>query len=227
MPWVLRRLNCAQTRLVLSGLHAAASTPSASSDVGSQGLYTSSVSFRDALVQLCLHGGYTAHFSAAGENRSNWRVRYNATNPRDITPTIDNNTVRYDGQRHAAGQLIGTDADDSCIYNESRDGRVWCIEVEHPDHLIVAQRAHVGSIGVVTKASRPMIVGNCLSILSEDKDWKASLTVKQILIGIQDLLTDPNINDPAQEEPFKLYRSNREEYKKKVRAQVALYPPPQ
>ena len=66
----------------------------------------------------------------------------------------------------------------------------------------------------------------CLSILSEDKDWKASLTVKQILIGIQDLLTDPNINDPAQEEPFKLYRSNKEEYRKRVKAQVALYPPP-
>jgi ubiquitin-conjugating enzyme E2 I len=66
----------------------------------------------------------------------------------------------------------------------------------------------------------------CLSILSEDKDWKASLTVKQILIGIQDLLTDPNINDPAQEEPFKLYRSDREAYRKKVKAQVALFPPP-
>ena len=49
----------------------------------------------------------------------------------------------------------------------------------------------------------------CLSILSEDKDWKASLTVKQILLGIQDLLTDPNINDPAQEEPFKLSKQSR------------------
>lgn len=67
----------------------------------------------------------------------------------------------------------------------------------------------------------------CLSILSEDKDWKASLTVKQILLGIQDLLDDPNILDPAQEEPFKLFRSNPEEYRKRVRAQVAQYPPPQ
>lgn len=67
----------------------------------------------------------------------------------------------------------------------------------------------------------------CLSILSEEKDWKASLTVKQILIGIQHLLNEPNIGDPAQEEPFKLYRSNREEYRKRVKAQVALYPPPQ
>ena len=67
----------------------------------------------------------------------------------------------------------------------------------------------------------------CLSILSEDKDWKASLTVKQILTGIQDLLDEPNILDPAQEEPFKLYRSNLEEYRKRVRAQVSQYPPPQ
>ena len=28
----------------------------------------------------------------------------------------------------------------------------------------------------------------CLSILNEDKDWKASITIQQILIGIQDLL---------------------------------------
>ena len=30
----------------------------------------------------------------------------------------------------------------------------------------------------------------CLSILSEDKDWKPSLTVKQLLLGIQDLLNE-------------------------------------
>ena len=66
----------------------------------------------------------------------------------------------------------------------------------------------------------------CLSILSEDKDWKPSLTVKQLLLGIQDLLNEPNINDPAQEEPFKLYRSNRTEYSRRVRQQAQQFPPP-
>ena len=66
----------------------------------------------------------------------------------------------------------------------------------------------------------------CLSILSEDKDWKASLTVKQLLLGIQDLLADCNIADPAQEEPFKLYRSNRQEYSRRVRQQALQFPPP-
>merc|ERR1739838_1109635 len=37
----------------------------------------------------------------------------------------------------------------------------------------------------------------CLSLLDEEKDWRPAITVKQILLGIQDLLNDPNIKDPA------------------------------
>jgi ubiquitin-conjugating enzyme E2 I len=66
----------------------------------------------------------------------------------------------------------------------------------------------------------------CLSLLNEDKDWKASLTVKQILLGIQQLLDDVNELDPAQAEPFKLYTSDREEYNRRVRAQALNFPPP-
>lgn len=40
------------------------------------------------------------------------------------------------------------------------DGRVWCVEVDHPDHLIVAQRAERHN-GIVTRQSRPIIIGNC------------------------------------------------------------------
>eukprot|EP00456_Euglypha_rotunda_P059900 TRINITY_DN50099_c0_g1_i1.p1 TRINITY_DN50099_c0_g1~~TRINITY_DN50099_c0_g1_i1.p1 ORF type:complete len:160 (+),score=21.51 TRINITY_DN50099_c0_g1_i1:90-569(+) len=66
----------------------------------------------------------------------------------------------------------------------------------------------------------------CLSILSEEKDWKAGITVKQILIGIQDLLDNPNNEDPAQEEPFKLFRHNRAAYRLKVREQAKKFPAP-
>lgn len=49
------------------------------------------------------------------------------------------------------------------LYNAARDGRVWCVQVDHPDHLIVAQRAYRRAPGaIVTKASRPIIVGNCI-----------------------------------------------------------------
>ena len=57
----------------------------------------------------------------------------------------------------------------------------------------------------------------CLSILNEDKGWKPSITVKQMLLGIQDLLNNPNLSDPAQREPYELCRDNRAEYERKVK----------
>ena len=46
-------------------------------------------------------------------------------------------------------------------YDLQRDGRVWCVQVLHDDHLIFAQRAHRNVDRVVTKASVPIITGNC------------------------------------------------------------------
>ena len=60
----------------------------------------------------------------------------------------------------------------------------------------------------------------CLSILDEEKDWRPAITVKQLLLGIQDLLNDPNIKDPAQAEAYTCYCQNRAEYEKRVRAQA-------
>lgn len=60
----------------------------------------------------------------------------------------------------------------------------------------------------------------CLSILNEEKDWRPSLTVKQILLAIQELLDHPNAKDPAQEEPFKLYIQDMSAYEKRVRQEV-------
>ncbi len=66
----------------------------------------------------------------------------------------------------------------------------------------------------------------CLSILNAEKDWRPKLTVTQILLGIQDLLADPNIDDPAQEEPFKLLKLNRAAYLKRVREEALKHPSP-
>ena len=53
----------------------------------------------------------------------------------------------------------------------------------------------------------------CLSILNEEEDWKPSYKIKDILMGIQKLLKDePNLNSPAQAEPTKMYKKNREKY---------------
>ena len=59
----------------------------------------------------------------------------------------------------------------------------------------------------------------CLSILNDEEDWKPHIGVKQILLGIQKLLKDePNIDSPAQQEPLTLYKNNKQEYLKRVKA---------
>ncbi|XP_065065752.1 SUMO-conjugating enzyme UBC9-B-like [Rhopilema esculentum] len=63
----------------------------------------------------------------------------------------------------------------------------------------------------------------CLSLLDEDKDWRPAVTIKQILLGIQDLLNDPNIRDPAQAEAYSIFCQNRQEYEKRVRQQAKRF----
>ena len=68
-----------------------------------------------------------------------------------------------------------------------------------------------------------MYVSVCLSILDEEKDWRPAITIKQILLGIQDLLNDPNIKDPAQAEAYTCFCQNRADYEKRVRAQARAF----
>uniref|UniRef100_A0A669DQU2 Ubiquitin-conjugating enzyme E2Ia n=2 Tax=Oreochromis TaxID=8139 RepID=A0A669DQU2_ORENI len=48
---------------------------------------------------------------------------------------------------------------------------------------------------------------------------------KSILLGIQELLNEPNIQDPAQAEAYTIYCQNRVEYEKRVRAQAKKFSP--
>ncbi|CAN4095361.1 unnamed protein product [Withania somnifera] len=64
----------------------------------------------------------------------------------------------------------------------------------------------------------------CLSILNEDSGWRPAITVKQILVGIQDLLDQPNPNDPAQTDGYQLYMQDSVEYKRRVRQQAKQHP---
>ncbi|KAG7666580.1 hypothetical protein Ndes2526B_g04952 [Nannochloris sp. 'desiccata'] len=66
----------------------------------------------------------------------------------------------------------------------------------------------------------------CLSILNEDEQWRPSITVKQILLGVQELLDAPNDKSPAQSDGYVIFTSRLEEYKKRVQEQALKYPPP-
>ncbi|KAI9103118.1 lesswright [Phlyctochytrium arcticum] len=63
----------------------------------------------------------------------------------------------------------------------------------------------------------------CLSILDEEKDWKPSITIKQILLGIQDLLNDPNLDSPAQQDAYVMLKRDKVAYVKRVKAQAREY----
>jgi serine/threonine protein kinase len=100
----------------------------------------SSVRLRDELVRLMLHAGYSATFSqrAAGA----WSVFFN------------------DAAEHAEPSLRDGGASKAVVREVAYDGRTWCVNMN--DGFVVVRRALRERDGVVTQASRPLIVGNCL-----------------------------------------------------------------
>ena len=49
------------------------------------------------------------------------------------------------------------------------------------------------------------------------------MTIKQILLGVQDLLDSPNMRDPAQQEAYDQLNRSKATYEKRVRAQAQRY----
>lgn len=66
----------------------------------------------------------------------------------------------------------------------------------------------------------------CLSILNEEEGWKPAITIKQILLGVQDLLDDPNPDSPAQADAYNLFKKDRAAYETKIKRIVRDNPAP-
>ncbi|CAK0785873.1 hypothetical protein CVIRNUC_009086 [Coccomyxa viridis] len=64
----------------------------------------------------------------------------------------------------------------------------------------------------------------CLSILNPEQSWQPSISVKQILVGIAELLTEPKNSDAAQTNAYEIYkRKDKSLYERKVRVQARKY----
>ena len=50
--------------------------------------------------------------------------------------------------------------------------------------------------------------------------------MKQIALGVQDLLDNPNPESPAQAEAYNLFKKNRVEYERRVKQEVQKNPAP-
>ncbi|KAK4974763.1 SUMO conjugating enzyme Hus5 [Elasticomyces elasticus] len=97
------------------------------------------------------------------------------------------------------------------------EGALLRLEVVFPDGKFVPPLFHpnVYPSGTV-----------CLSILNEEEGWKPAITIKEILIGIQALLNEPNPESPAQAEAYNLFKKDRKAYEQKIKHIVKEHPAP-
>ncbi|RAH47358.1 UBC-like protein [Aspergillus brunneoviolaceus CBS 621.78] len=64
----------------------------------------------------------------------------------------------------------------------------------------------------------------CLSILDPKESWSEILSVKEILLGVQELLDNPNPDSPAQSKPYHILKKDPARYRKKIRKVVKENP---
>ena len=60
-----------------------------------------------------------------------------------------------------------------------------------------------------------------LSLIEKDNGWKPQTTLKEVLVGIQLLLSDPNFDNPAQAEAPAVYFKSQFEYEQRVAKQAS------
>jgi serine/threonine protein kinase len=112
-------------------------------------LLAASAARRDELVRLLLMAGFSAHFSRA--KSGGWSISfatYDANAPQSRASQVSRPVTA-----RARNEI------------SSRDytGRVWCFAM--PSGFVWARRVRKDAAGIVTRASRPLIVGNCGSPL--------------------------------------------------------------
>ena len=182
--WVLTDLSRDEMRLLIKGLWRADGNWKQQDKT----IYTSGIRFRDQLVRALLHCGYSTHtmlmypagtvrgynFHDQTQDNKKHSLKFFKKLSAKKKLLYEPITARFDSWRvqwtdvstkQGMGSSWPSMSAQRCItrvpYSLPRDGRIWCVDIAHDDHLIIAQRAHRTSDGRVTKQSRPIVVGNC------------------------------------------------------------------
>ena len=144
--WLLSDVSAAPLRLVISGLQRVQS-----SDPLHSSITTTSPLLADQLMHALVLCGYSPFSSQSLSSAAadSWTVSWSQPDPLSHSPTL------------CAPQLLQHKSVRTESYSASRDGRIWCVRVDHPDHLIFAQSVHATD-GVLVSQSRPLVVGQCL-----------------------------------------------------------------
>ena len=152
--WVWR-LRKERARLVLAGLRFADGNETADINL----IYTSSHLFRDDVIRLALHAGYAARF----------RLMYKTGAHRGFDVTGEAIIAQHDGwavcysdHHSATGPVLSNHCDIKRLDVSSEAlAPVWCVTVP-PHNLIITRRVRKNAEGVVTQASRVVVIGNCV-----------------------------------------------------------------
>ena len=169
--WVWR-LRAERARLVLAGLRFA--NGSDSSHVND--IVTSGCHFRDEIVRLCLHAGYSARFSLLYKE-GDWRPGTGTDVGVPIQSWADAWMVSYNDDAQAAEPVL-RNLRDIRRHSVPRGVQVWCPTVP-PHSLIIARRVRKNDKGVVTQASRPIVVGNCEEDIDQILSKRTTVVTQQ------------------------------------------------
>lgn len=180
--FLLLGLTKEESRLVLKGLWRA---DGQSAGTGANKIYTSSRVYVDNILQLAQNGGYGARFNLSHPKGAcsgftidgrTYRLREYAELPLEIkaaakaiVATVDGYAVWF-SDAVSGNTLYPAMSSSSIVTRRSCDrDRLWVVEVDHTDHIVLTRRAAVTSIKgrrVVFKASRPVLVGDSVKLMN-------------------------------------------------------------
>jgi adenosylcobalamin-dependent ribonucleoside-triphosphate reductase len=148
-------------RWVLRGLRFADGAEAGGAKHGGS-IFTSSARFRDEILQLAMHAGYSAYFKCNYETGTQHGVNKKGV---PIIAGHDNWAVFYSDHPQKVDTLF------RCTQEVKRrdayKGNVWCVRVPTADRLIMTRKAKCNAEGRVNWATRPCVVGNCAFVTTE------------------------------------------------------------
>jgi hypothetical protein len=154
-PWWAWCLDKDEMRDVLVGLRRADGAEAKDEST----IFTSGVRFRDDVVRMALHAGYAVRYEHA--KPAGGADGFEAFPGHIPVASADAWEVAYLSSKRSTLPVLRVSAD---VKEVDYTGRTWCVSV--PSGLLVARRAHRNANGVVTKASRPVVTGNCSDQMS-------------------------------------------------------------
>lgn len=138
------------TRAIMAGLRFADGCEKADRNI----IWTSSARFRDEIMRLALHAGYSSHFGIQHD------VGQVCGHDKNGTPIVSKHIswkISYSDTSRGSEPVLYSKRDvKQVLYN----GLTWCVTM--PNGFIITRRATRNEDGVVINASRPIITGQCI-----------------------------------------------------------------